>query len=1366
MSHDGKESENSIQRRRLSDLWHEVFHRYEETENPNDLEQAMEIAQRVLELTPKGDQDYLSHLMSFAITLYARYERYGNLEDLRKSVETKVLVCDSTPDDHPHRPSRLHNLANSLLSRFKSLGDLQDLDAAVDAERRVVELTPLDDSRRSVRLCALGNALETRFNRTGCVSDIEEALEKKLLSVELLPDDHPYKPGMLSALGNTYDTKFRRFGSIDDLNAAVDIQRQAAQLSSDTPSTESIILNSFGNALEARFSHLGNDEDLEAAVAAKTRAVELIPDNHPHQPSNLNNLGRVLIVRFERFGLIRDIDASITAGKRAVDLTADQNPGKPMWLTNLSRSYLARFERFGSTNDLHLAIQSVSQAVDLTPDDHPDKPMRLSNLAHALKGRFERLGDMEALDTAVEMHTRAVDLTSDSNPDKPGWLSNLGLAHQTKFECFGRLEDLELAVSLNTRAVELAPNGHQYKSGWLSNLGGALEVRFGRLGRLEDLNAAVEAKTRAVDLTPDNHPYKVSYTINLSVTLGNRFERLGALDDLEAAIRGHTRAVQLTADNHSGKPSALLNLAGMLETRYEHLSELDDLQAAIELKQRALELIPSDHRSGRARVLRSLGVSLGTRFRRFEDLADLETAIALLRSAVELLPEETRPTNPGYLSSLGNALEMRFIHKGDRQDLEEAVGIQRQVIHLVSDDHPEKPGFLGNLSRTLTTRFTHLGDHEDLSQALEASTHAANLIPKRHSLRTLCLENLGDILLTRADSSNATADDIQKAIEVYTEASQEKSGAPYSRLMAGISSLNLLTLSSGPSSCSSEVLLEAHERVLSLVPQVVWLGHNVFRRYKELERFGTLANRAAADAIAVGECTRALEWLEGNRTVVWSQMLNLRTPITELKDQYPQLALDLERISHRLQHASITTADGGRISQSLLQDPSTFDEESPQVPVSLESQAKGTYSLALEYEQILANIRAIEGFESFLQPKTLLQLAPACEPGPVIVINVHKLRCDALILHYPANLLHVPLPAFSYDQAKTLQVQLWNVLREQRLLERSRSSVRRNASDSRRAWTRPNQQPSQTSSDDIISNILKELWNRVVKPIVDVIKHLLIPRADGTLPHITWCPTGPLVFLPLHAAGIYDKLEVGMGDAQITTLADVAVSSYTPTIQALLRPRSQSSKYSHGTGYPKILAVAEPNADGHTPIPETEEEVEVIRSIFPNSTTTCVRDEATISTVSENMETHDWVHLACHGIQNYSDSTKSAFILHGGKKMELSTLVPKSLPNAELAVLSACQTATGNESLSEEAVHLAAAMLSVGYRSIIGTMWSISDDSGPTVSKKFYNILRKQIEAGDELRPAYALHESIKGLRNELGEDSFIEWVPFVHFGI
>ncbi|KAF8122601.1 hypothetical protein EV363DRAFT_1182291 [Boletus edulis] len=41
--------------------------------------------------------------------------------------------------------------------------------------------------------------------------------------------------------------------------------------------------------------------------------------------------------------------------------------------------------------------------------------------------------------------------------------------------------------------------------------------------------------------------------------------------------------------------------------------------------------------------------------------------------------------------------------------------------------------------------------------------------------------------------------------------------------------------------------------------------------------------------------------------------------------------------------------------------------------------------------------------------------------------------------------------------------------------------------------------------------------------------------------------------------------------------------------------------------------------------------------------------------------------------------------------------------------LSACQTVTGVEDLTDEAVHIAAGMLFAGYGGVVGKMWSISE---------------------------------------------------------
>jgi CHAT domain-containing protein len=201
--------------------------------------------------------------------------------------------------------------------------------------------------------------------------------------------------------------------------------------------------------------------------------------------------------------------------------------------------------------------------------------------------------------------------------------------------------------------------------------------------------------------------------------------------------------------------------------------------------------------------------------------------------------------------------------------------------------------------------------------------------------------------------------------------------------------------------------------------------------------------------------------------------------------------------------------------------------------------------------------------------------------------------------------------------------------------------------------------------------------------------------------------------------------------------------------------------------------VSQPKTPNLSPLPGIAEEVAKIRQHFLSNNIVHLNDtDATVKGVLSAMYEPrcQFVHLACHGLQHPKDPTKSAFALQDGE-LQLSQLMARSTANAELAFLSACQTATGDTNLPEEAVHLAASMLSAGYKAVIGTMWSIGDQDAPLVADEVYRQLKKNMKQreGDEggrLNTAYALHEAVKRLRDEVGESNFLRWVPFVHFGL
>jgi CHAT domain-containing protein len=138
-----------------------------------------------------------------------------------------------------------------------------------------------------------------------------------------------------------------------------------------------------------------------------------------------------------------------------------------------------------------------------------------------------------------------------------------------------------------------------------------------------------------------------------------------------------------------------------------------------------------------------------------------------------------------------------------------------------------------------------------------------------------------------------------------------------------------------------------------------------------------------------------------------------------------------------------------------------------------------------------------------------------------------------------------------------------------------------------------------------------------------------------------------------------------------------------------------------------------------------------------------------------------------HGKQHADDPTESYLLLANGSKLKLSDIIKLQLENAQLAFLSACQTAKGDEDLDDEAVHLAAGMLLAGYRGVIATMWKVDDEYAANVADQTYRLLFKEYD-GDSTRAAEALHyvvEKVKKERAGEGVDSFF-WVPFVHLGV
>ncbi|KZV62925.1 hypothetical protein PENSPDRAFT_692083 [Peniophora sp. CONT] len=976
------------------------------------------------------------------------------------------------------------------------------------------------------------------------------------------------------------------------LNTSIDCMGQAVQCAAKA---DPDALCNLGHFLAHRYMLLENIEDLHEAIIVLGSAVELMSDGHDDKPARLDDICH-----------------------RALNLGPDSHPDKALFSNHLGLALQQRFERLNDIHDLTGAITAHRVLVELTPDDHPNKPMRVGDLCTSLLSRHLHLNEDGELQTAISLLRQASLLLPESHPDRLKVLDSLDSAVQRRYERLGLTYDLENAATVDRRrAVELFPNGGSDDLVQLSNRGLLLQEQYKRSGDPEDLEAAISVARLAVGITPQDHPDQPLLLNSLGMYLRDRYERTGGLEDLETAIRLHRLAAELIPSNHIDIPMHIHNLAVCLHERYERLGEPHDIETAIHMDQRAVELTTEDD-PDMTIWLNGLGTVFLARYKRLKKINDLNSAISAYRRAIEITPASNSYL-PSRLNNLGNALQKRHISS-------------------LPSRHPSKPMRLNSLGVSLQMRYELLHELDDLEAAISVHHRAVELMRDGHADNPMWLNSLG-IALSRRFEYTQTQSDFDATVEFFMAATSQASASPSTRLESASGCLSLLNRY--PRLRSPDTLLLAHSRIIGLLPELVWLGHNIERRYEESAKLRGFVNNAVSGAISVGAVHKAVECLDEGRALVWAQILTMRTPLDELAQHHPDLAHELRNVQTQLQNSGY---------RSALPEPRKDDNTMPGIVTADEGSHR---QLVIKYERLLGQARGYPGFENFMRPQKLATLSNVTD-GPIVFINVDMHRCDALIVSVEGATNIVPLPDLSEKRAYQLLALWHNLLVSSGVLQKG--AVPENMA-LRGGSTR-------------MGIMLERLWTWVVGPILKEL-NITEPMSDSRPPHITWCPTGPLTQVPLHAAGLYSQ-EGG------PRAFNLVVSSYTPSLSALSRSREGLAKH-HAD--PNVLVVTQPHTPGLSALPGTKSEGARLRDLLAESniTSTAFDDkEATVDSVRAVIDQHTWVHLACHGSQHLADPTKSAFALYDGP-LSLTDLMATAADNAELAFLSACQTAVGDE---------------------------------------------------------------------------------------
>jgi CHAT domain-containing protein len=420
-------------------------------------------------------------------------------------------------------------------------------------------------------------------------------------------------------------------------------------------------------------------------------------------------------------------------------------------------------------------------------------------------------------------------------------------------------------------------------------------------------------------------------------------------------------------------------------------------------------------------------------------------------------------------------------------------------------------------------------------------------------------------------------------------------------------------------------------------------------------------------------------------------------------------------------------------------------------PLAADEGDRGT-ALAREWDRLVEQVRALDGFGDFLRPPALETLLPAARGGPVVIVNVSRWRCDALIVT-STGVRTRPLQQLTLGDAVARTRSYLSQLAAGEQAAGELIAVEDELDDRRPASIRAVRRATEAvmaaniATDAMLRETQAWMWDAIAEPVLDALG--LHEAVDGAWPRIWWCPTGPLTLLPLHSAGRHED--------RSRTVLDRAISSYTPTVRALLEAQRERTDARAGL----LLVTAEETPDRPRLRAVARERAGLEALVPADRRTVLDGPAATREAVDRELSRHGWVHFSCHGDQYLGDPSLGGVVLHD-RMLTVADIAARRF-RGHFAGLSACKTAVGGMGLLDEAVTLGAALHHAGYRHVVASLWSIDDDVGADVFAAVYaDLVREGVL--DPTDAAAALHRAVRLIRDDAPDQPRL-WAPFTHTG-
>jgi tetratricopeptide (TPR) repeat protein len=1057
-----------------------------------------------------------------------------------------------------------------------------------------------------------------------------------------------------AALGRTSGT----------LEQGITLLRKSVDISFDGHPAHGRRLINLCAGLLTRYQATDEAASLADAVEAARKAVAVTSPESPYHGDCLYGLGFALSLVADATGEERDHDEAIAVLTTAAAALSGGHPKQSDCLRQLGVRIGFRAALRQDTAGLEQAVEVLRRAIAVTDESTAQHLNALERLAVVTQLLCQRTGSRQHAADGIAVCRRAVALAPAGHPDRARLLTYLSSACRQLFELTGTPAMIEEAATVARAAVAESPSA-DLRTSALGELGTALTLWHRQAGDIRRLDEAVAALRTATAVKPTE-----VLRSHLASALLDRYLATGDTTALNESITSARQAIADTTPDDPLRPLRKNLLGRMLWHRGDQAGDREALAEAITVLREAAAETPADHM-----LQLSIHTNLGAAYAVGHHVTGapdaLDAAVAAHQRVVDQVPAD-HPKRGLYLGNLGASRYAKYRATRTTDALDAAI---ESMLNAVADTPAHHlPAVLSNLASMALDRHERTGTTADLELAVSSARRAVDLLPDDHPWRCAALTTLGQ--------AHQAGGRIDEGLRELRQAAEQESAPVATRIDAA-----RLWGDTAHGAGRLDTALVAYSTAVELLPLLSGRELRQADQEQHLARHHGVVGDAAACAVTLGRPERAVELLEAGRAILATQVLENRNDLGELHVRAPELAARLAALREEL----ATIGDSANVA---------LDEQVPRLD--------RRHELGREWANLVATVRAEHGGAGLNRAPSIEDLLPAAAHGPVVIVNVSRHRCDALVVT-TTGVRTIPLPELTFTA----------------LVERTAEFV--TAVDD--AFGHPSAD-ERAAAEQIVSATIDWLGRTVTGPVL----------ASTPADRVWWSPTSALTFLPLHAAAI-----------------DRVVSSYAPTIGALTRARERRVRTEQG------LVVALPNTPGLARLPGVTQECDLLTELFPD--TKVLRGaSATRQAVLRELGSSSWVHLACHGSNEIDMPSLSNLRLWDGP-LAVRDLLGLAADRGALAFLAACETAQGGSLLTDEALHIGGAFHLAGYAHVIATLWAAHDGVSVALTESFYRRLRGMEPTGpDPTDSAAALHAAVLRLRDEHpGRPS--RWAPYLHFG-